>query len=234
MKANKDYICNLSGLIFSDPVVLVGDGFTYEREYIEEHLKHKKTSPLKGIKLQGDSLKLIPNNSLKSNLFNYLSKNKNLYDLDSEDVPYMPLSTWEKLFSAIKDKDIIAIKNITSMDIRFKEISIHDAKKNGLTLIPRNYDLSRKPKLPLKDIKTKKGFNIFIKDLKGNTLTFNTYPEEEINTLLSRYANVNKINADVSCIRMVFAGKRLMSGTVGDYSIKKESTLHHVLKLSGN
>merc|ERR1711998_541952 len=42
----EDLVCPIAKQPMYEPVLLVGDGHTYEKKWIEEHLKNKNTSPL--------------------------------------------------------------------------------------------------------------------------------------------------------------------------------------------
>lgn len=66
-----EFYCSISSQMFNDPVILE-DGHTYERAYIEEWLKRCKTSPLTGAELT--STKLIPNWALKKAITEYKAK----------------------------------------------------------------------------------------------------------------------------------------------------------------
>ena len=73
---------------------------------------------------------------------------------------------------------------------------------------------------------------VFLKTLTGKTLTFNVEPNDTIGffkSFVHYYEGIPPENQ-----RMVFAGKQLENNrTFQDYNIKKESTLHLVLRLSG-
>ena len=49
---NSSLICPITGVLFADPVLLVGDGHTYERAAAEQWFaRGKRTSPLAGSEL---------------------------------------------------------------------------------------------------------------------------------------------------------------------------------------
>ena len=61
--------CPITLELMSDPVILVGDGISYEREAIEQWLQSKdtQTSPATAVMLaSGESRRLIPNVSLRN------------------------------------------------------------------------------------------------------------------------------------------------------------------------
>ena len=61
---NSSLICPITGELFADPVLLVGDGHTYERAAVEQWFAQgKRTSPLTGAELS--DLTLVPNFALR-------------------------------------------------------------------------------------------------------------------------------------------------------------------------
>jgi hypothetical protein len=59
------FLCPITFLVMRDPVMLTGDGHTYERVAISQWLsKGKKTSPLTGASL-GDNCLLVPNHAVR-------------------------------------------------------------------------------------------------------------------------------------------------------------------------
>ena len=60
-----ELICPITGEVFLDPVLLVGDGHTYEREAAERWLAKHATSPLSGQPLPPHGLDLVPNHALR-------------------------------------------------------------------------------------------------------------------------------------------------------------------------
>lgn len=56
-----------------DPVI-TADGYSYEREAIEQHLKTQNTSPKTGAPLPNTNL--IPNNDKKTDILEFLSVKK--------------------------------------------------------------------------------------------------------------------------------------------------------------
>ena len=73
------YLCSITGQIMIDPV-MAGDGYTYEREAIEQWLQTHDTSPRTNEKL--DHKKLTANHDKRSEILEFLDKHPEIYEGD--------------------------------------------------------------------------------------------------------------------------------------------------------
>lgn len=76
------------------------------------------------------------------------------------------------------------------------------------------------------------GMKIYVKSLKGETLTVELDSSDLVETLKIDVSA--KTGIAVDSIRLIFAGKQIDDGRkLSDYNIQKESTLHMVTRLQG-
>ena len=64
--------CPITMELMTDPVIMLADGHTYEKEAIENWLRHKQTSPVTGARLS--STEMVPNYALRSSIEDFKAR----------------------------------------------------------------------------------------------------------------------------------------------------------------
>ncbi len=75
-------------------------------------------------------------------------------------------------------------------------------------------------------------WQIFVKTLRGKTITINTQPSATVSKVM--YQILEEEGPHPNDMRLIFGGKQLEPGRMlAEYDVQKGSTLHLVLRLSG-
>lgn len=129
----------------------------------------------------------------------------------------------------------LKIKNMTGIprfqqDLKLEHETLEDNKTlSDYKLRP---DSNIKIYLPLSAIVNDDSFEIFVKTLRGATITFQVEPITSVNLLKLLIQRKEEIPADQ--VRLIFVGNQLEDNKyLYNYNIQKESTIHMALRLRG-
>ncbi|MBS0358175.1 MAG: ankyrin repeat domain-containing protein [Proteobacteria bacterium] len=130
----EECVCPISHSIMIDPVLLMGDGYTYEREEIEYWLSANNISPMAHVDLTQEDKKVIPNVTQRRAIDAFLNKYPALRE--SEHI-YVSKSLKNELISSVKVSDFNKVSRILEKDIRLMTMSLDDKKETLLSTICR-------------------------------------------------------------------------------------------------
>ena len=116
----QEYRCSITGQIMIDPV-FTADGFTYEREAIENWLKTHNTSPETNLALEHRNL--TNNQRMRSDILGLLSKQPELYD---QGEVYLPKSWVRQCVMAIKNNQPLEVQKWLAKDRRLLTLKLED------------------------------------------------------------------------------------------------------------
>lgn len=142
----QDISCPCTLHIMCDPVS-TSDGFTFEREFIEEWFKTKTTNPTTNTTLTNKNL--LPNRTIKSIIDNYLMNNQHHFDNDEV---YQSKSLIEEVRKNISDDDLnkLNFQLSTFIDYRYftQDLGLQNgysafhlaAERSSIQLLTRVFD----------------------------------------------------------------------------------------------
>lgn len=97
------FVCPITGQIMKDPVILVGTGYTYERDAISKHIESSQTDPLTQKPIS--DTRLVSNHATKSLIEEFLKKQR----ISSPKIAHetnLPKSLTETLLTAIEKNNV--------------------------------------------------------------------------------------------------------------------------------
>lgn len=218
LKGNKMFVCPISLDVMRDPV-MTSDGQTYERSEIEKWLKDNDTSPLTGIKLLTKTI--VPNHALRTVIQTLVEPSDVSICVHHRYGEYDLTVSPEKKVSDVLDfltEDTMIQMKYLAVD----NVVVSSNEKIGDLIKPEShfYALSQGTT------------QLFVKTLTGKTISLSVALK---NTILDVKLLINhKEGIPIDHQRIVFKGLQLSEGRdLCYYDVKKESTLHLVLRLSG-
>ncbi|CAJ1068783.1 ubiquitin-like protein ISG15 isoform X1 [Xyrichtys novacula] len=107
----------------------------------------------------------------------------------------------------------------------------HSTSLNDDNRTLESYSLHSGSQVTLLITKPPDTFQVFVKNVEGNTKTYDITKDETVDMLKRKVEKVEGVA--VSQQRLIFQGKEMTSGKLSDYNVKEHSTIEMTMRLRG-